>query len=835
MIISYLNTFSMNKFYLTLSLGLLLGLAANAETLTPEQALGRLNDDSRVARIRQTTGTIGPRLVETTQTKTGDAAVYVFANDNKEGGYLIVSADDVALPLLGFADNGSYDKDKMSPAMRWWLDEYARQIAWAKEHGVSETQAVKAPAGRHDVAPQIKTSWDQGHPYNLYCPIVNGTRAYTGCVATSMSQILYYFRYPDVGKGSISYNDEESGKRLTWDFSQHPFDWDNMLPTYSNESWTSEQSDAVAILMKSTGASVKMSYGQEASGALGVYAPLALVKYFNYDPNIKYMLRSYVSTTEWDKMMYENIANIGPVLYGGGSLVGGGHSFIIDGYQAETGLYHVNWGWSEMSDGYFSLSALNPSSLGAGGGAGGGYNFDQDGVFGIQKPTGAPAVKNNLYLTQYGTLSGEIAGNTNTLAFNLIDDMQGSWVNYTDQQLDVIMGVSVRKIGANDSTVVAFSDQKQRLQPGFGLMPTKNEVPLLSTDLSKFNLEDGTYKFTIVSKQTNITDQKDDWVPVRAMYGNNNYITVTKNGSDYTVGIERGKFYTVDDIEVVSGLYYGCLAKVHYKLTNNNDTEITRAIAPVIVYGGEAKFLGESKLLTFAPHETLEGDMITDLYPMTNDPFGISSDTDVYITLFEEISGSILTDECFYPDVFHPNPGLPAVDVSNYSIEGRDNLTKVIPDPSNMHITATITLKTGIVAYPFCAAIIGETDTSGNAPVYDSVGEPVFLSKRGDSFTLDVHHNFKKAEPGKTYNLMLCYSVGSTLQPILNTSSILNMRKIQIVFKVPEAAGVEDIVVDDNSPVEWYNLQGIKVDYDNAPAGVYIRRQGTKTTKHLKP
>lgn len=54
------------------------------------------------------------------------------------------------------------------------------------------------------------------------------------------------------------------------------------------------------------------------------------------------------------------------------------------------------------------------------------------------------------------------------------------------------------------------------------------------------------------------------------------------------------------------------------------------------------------------------------------------------------------------------------------------------------------------------------------------------------------------------------------------------------IRKVPEAAGVEDITADDNSPVEWYNLQGLKVDYDNAPAGVYIRRQGSKTTKVLK-
>lgn len=61
-----------------------------------------------------------------------------------------------------------------------------------------------------------------------------------------------------------------------------------------------------------------------------------------------------------------------------------------------------------MSDGYFSLDALNPGSLGAGGGSGGGYNFTQDAVFGIQPPTGKPAEVRPLGMTQYGTLTAAI-------------------------------------------------------------------------------------------------------------------------------------------------------------------------------------------------------------------------------------------------------------------------------------------------------------------------------------------------------------------------------------------------------------------------------------------
>lgn len=44
-------------------------------------------------------------------------------------------------------------------------------------------------------------------------------------------------------------------------------------------------------------------------------------------------------------------------------------------------------------------------------------------------------------------------------------------------------------------------------------------------------------------------------------------------------------------------------------------------------------------------------------------------------------------------------------------------------------------------------------------------------------------------------------------------------------------AGIEDITVDNNAPVEYYNLQGMRVE--NPENGIFIRRQGNKATKIL--
>lgn len=48
-----------------------------------------------------------------------------------------------------------------------------------------------------------------------------------------------------------------------------------------------------------------------------------------------------------------------------------------------------------------------------------------------------------------------------------------------------------------------------------------------------------------------------------------------------------------------------------------------------------------------------------------------------------------------------------------------------------------------------------------------------------------------------------------------------------------EPAAINDIVVDSNEAVEYYNLQGVKVSANELPAGLYIAKQGAKTSKVL--
>ena len=116
-------------------------------------------------------------------------------------GYLVVSADDVAAPLLGYSDSGEVSAP-MPPQLQWWLKQYAAEIEQASDADAVRyvTMANRKPAGavaRKAIAPLLSTRWDQGAPYNDDCPSVSSPvmpngKAPTGCVATAMAQVMKY-------------------------------------------------------------------------------------------------------------------------------------------------------------------------------------------------------------------------------------------------------------------------------------------------------------------------------------------------------------------------------------------------------------------------------------------------------------------------------------------------------------------------------------------------------------------------------------------------------------------------------------------------------------------
>lgn len=325
---------------------------------------------------------------------------YVF-NISKAKGFVMVSGDDRILPVLGYSTNGPFDPANIPANLLGWLEGYERQI----DHVLSQpAPPLPAPSPRlrprdafpDHVGPLVKSEWGQEAPYNGLCPMDGNARSLAGCVATAISQIMYYHKWPEKGQGQATYHASTINRDISVNFADYTFDWANMAAKYGPAS-AAAQNKAVAELIYAAGTASQMDYGSAFSGTYPVWAAHALKTYFGYDGNLYDKKRDYCSSAEWTTLIKTELASGRPVMYTGQSY-GGGHSFICDGYDKE-GLFHLNWGWGGLFDGYFQLDICNPYygyDVGIGG-----FSYRQDMVVGIQKPASG-STKPEGALLQYG-------------------------------------------------------------------------------------------------------------------------------------------------------------------------------------------------------------------------------------------------------------------------------------------------------------------------------------------------------------------------------------------------------------------------------------------------
>lgn len=298
----------------------------------------------------------------------GETALY--AVNISGGGYVLVAAYDNVRPVAGYSLRGKYTELDQPPQFADLLEQYKHQIADANALQIAASSEVKQMWDRlltddpsqlkpllleKSVEPLITTTWDQGTYYNEMCPADPagpGGHCYTGCVATTLGQVVNYFRWPETGLGSYTYSCPPYGD-LTADFGNTTYEWDKMA-TELNES-----NQAVALMLNHQGIGCDMVYGPNGSGMYNHKAAYVLRTYFKYSPETIYVYRDS-TTMDWDSLLITHLDKDIPMYYAGWSVPNiNGHAFVCDGYQADF-YYHFNWGWSGSFDGYFYTDALNP-------------------------------------------------------------------------------------------------------------------------------------------------------------------------------------------------------------------------------------------------------------------------------------------------------------------------------------------------------------------------------------------------------------------------------------------------------------------------------------------
>lgn len=332
-------------------------------------------------------------------------------------GFVIVPADDRVMPVLAYSFDNPFPSS-LNRDIAYWLHGYNDQIAEAVKNDYPQRESLLQQWGKLFLADLIygksantksdstsdltavpemlETQWDQGEPYNMYCPYdsVRHGRTVVGCVATAMAQIMKYWNYPSYGQDTHSYVPFSSSRlpRQSVDFGNTTYLWQFMPDRLENFSMTYEK-DAVATISYHCGVAVDMMYGTSSVGGSGAYsecgywtsacATEAFKLYFKYDTALYHANRYSYNEASWCALIDENLA-LGQPMYYSGSDSTGGHAFVLDGSDIEH-RYHFNWGWSGYGDGFYTINNLAPGpNGGAGGNATYTFNQSQGAIFGIR-------------------------------------------------------------------------------------------------------------------------------------------------------------------------------------------------------------------------------------------------------------------------------------------------------------------------------------------------------------------------------------------------------------------------------------------------------------------
>ncbi|MGN0213236.1 MAG: C10 family peptidase [Muribaculaceae bacterium] len=334
-----------------------------------------------------------------------------------------------------------------------------------------------------------------------------------------------------------------------------------------------------------------MDYGLT-SGAPILYAYQAFLGNFDYDKSLRYTHRIYYSPSEWNDLVYNEVANGRPVLYAGYN-TGSGHAFVCDGYSSDN-FFHINWGWGGLSDGYFKLSALNPSAQGAGG-SDSGYNSSQEIIYGFSPNKGTTDISvsagtyGDFTCTTTSVAASDVASTTITFTSGLI------WYHYCndlqDSRYDV--GVDVVNDDTNNSTFI--------------LCKATGYSWGINCSASSFaQLGDGNYTIYPAFINTTYGISGRTMVP----YGCQNSVKLTvKDGSLYFSAVtpEQPEI-TIDNIEIEAKLYVYGQYKINFTASNTGADFIDK-IHVDFIKDGQMRSYG-SNLVEICKGETVTASII---------------------------------------------------------------------------------------------------------------------------------------------------------------------------------------------------------------------------------
>ncbi len=337
--------------------------------------------------------------VETFRGAGGRAAYYIVYLE--PSGFVIVSADDTVEPIIGFADDGTYDSSPGNPLGALVTGDLSNRIETTGNTISLMTAPAAAvpgsPRGKWQhfidvaqnpadgfslmsvtcvsdirVVPMVQSRWSQAtacgqDTYNYYTP----ENYPCGCMATALAQLMRYYEYPTAQIGVNEFTIDVAGTGAQTAQTRGgeglggPYHWGDMVlrPEANCGTLTETQRQAIGALCYDASIAAGTSYAATGSGSFLTDAKNALVTTFQF--------KNAVMGYDFGREIHAGMANmINPNLDAGAPVIlaifnvsdpDGAHAVVCDGYgyDSSTLYHHLNMGWGGTDDVWYNLPIID--------------------------------------------------------------------------------------------------------------------------------------------------------------------------------------------------------------------------------------------------------------------------------------------------------------------------------------------------------------------------------------------------------------------------------------------------------------------------------------------
>ena len=358
---------------------------AASELRTPEEAIALADNlfASRTEGTRAASRTVkAVSIIGSASGRSASDTLIYAINYEDNAGFALVSAVPEGIDIIGYADEGSFDVEKIEPGsnVEYFLDAAMNYVS-ARGISIGDGPIINPgndPIYKWDrIKPVLAVEWGQSYPEGIYCP-----NKIAGCAQTAMAQMLTFLECPT--SINLTYDGHDiTSQTLNWkELIKHTKSCNNTSSTINTHlsscSGTIEVHKAIGRLCRQIGQINGATYEEDGTGSKTVNARTTMK---TLCPEKEISAHRPISS-DFSSLFTKLKVKPGVAYVRGTDLKEGGHAWVCDGgedmqkitrelkydgtyedYVEHNYCYHYNWGWNGSYNGYFNAGVFDNTKV----------------------------------------------------------------------------------------------------------------------------------------------------------------------------------------------------------------------------------------------------------------------------------------------------------------------------------------------------------------------------------------------------------------------------------------------------------------------------------------